>query len=104
MREIAPGGQHDERPHPPTLLAQMQSIGWVVLSEKSGREIVLGCVTQPWVASPVFRSIPADKFLAFSEPGYVKIAWTLRADPIDDLRSTFHSETRVSTTDAETRA
>jgi hypothetical protein len=103
MREIALGGQPDERPHPPTLLAQVQSIGWVVLAEKAGREIVLGCVTQPWVASPVFRSIPANEFLAFSEPGYVKIAWTLRADPRDDRRSTFHTETRVSTTDGEAR-
>lgn len=103
MREIALGGQRDERPHPGTLIEQMQSIGWVVLAEKAGREIVLGCVTQPWLASPVFRSIPATEFLAFSEPGYVKIAWTLGADPIDDRRSTFHTETRVSTTDAGTR-
>jgi len=39
----------------------------------------------------------------FAEPGYVKIAWTLRADPVDASRSTFHTETRVSTTDAAAR-
>jgi len=103
MREVAMGGEHDEREHPEGLLDQMQSIGWVILSETAGREIVLGCVTQPWLANPVFRSVAAADYLAFAEPGYVKIAWTLRADPIDDRRSTFHTETRVATTDAASR-
>lgn len=104
MREIALGGTPDERQHPTSLVAQMQSIGWVVLSEKAGREIVLGCVTQPWLANPVFRSVPAAEYLAFAEPGYVKIAWTLRADPVDEGHATFHTETRVSTTDPTARA
>jgi hypothetical protein len=75
----------------------------VVLSEQAGREIVFGAVTQPWVSAPTFRSIPPERFLEFSEPGYVKIVWTLRADPIDRERSIFHTETRVCTTDAEAR-
>lgn len=103
MRELALGGQPDQREHPTELLAQMQSIGWVVLAETAAREIVFGAVTQPWLAAPKFRSIPPDQFLQFSEPGYVKIAWTLRADPIDDQHSTFHTETRVTTTDIEAR-
>lgn len=103
MRELALGGTPDQRQHPSSLVAQMQSIGWVVLSEKAGREIVLGCVTQPWLANPVFRSVPAAEYLAFAEPGYVKIAWTLRADPIDDRHALFQTETRVATTDAEAR-
>lgn len=102
-RELALGGQPDDRQHPTELFAQMQSIGWVVLAEETGREIVFGAVTQPWLATPVFRSIPPDEFLAFSEPGYVKIAWTLRAEPLDDQRSVFHTQTRVTTTDAVAR-
>lgn len=102
-RELALGGAPDERAHPTALLEQMLSIGWVVLAERPGREIVLGAVTQPWQAAPVFRSVPPGEFLAFAEPGYVKIAWTLRADPIDEAHSTFHTETRVATTDAEAR-
>lgn len=102
-RELALGGEPDTRTHPTRLLQQMQSIGWVVLSERAGREIVVGSVTQPWLAAPVFRSIPPDQFRDFSEPGYVKIVWTLRADPIDDHHSMFHTETRVCSTDAEAR-
>jgi hypothetical protein len=102
-RELVLGGEPDTRPHPQQMLDQMQSIGWVVLAEKAGREICLGAVTQPWEAAPVFRSIPAEQFRDFAEPGYVKIAWTLRADPIDEHRSAFHTETRVTTTDAAAR-
>jgi hypothetical protein len=104
MRQLALGGTNDERVHPASLIAQMQSIGWVVLAEQAGHEIVLGCVTQPWLADPVFRSVQPDEYLAFDEPGYVKIAWTLRADPIDERRSIFRTETRVSTTDPAARA
>lgn len=102
-RELALGGRPDERPHPTALLDQVQSIGWVVLADRPGREIVLGAATRPWDAAPVFRSVPAGDFAAFREPGYVKIAWTLRADPIGDHETMFHTETRVATTDLETR-
>jgi hypothetical protein len=102
-RELALGGAPDTRPHPTTLFDQMLSIGWVVLSEQAGREIVFGAVTQPWVAAPTFRSIPEDQFRDFREPGFVKIVWTLRAEPVDEERSIFHTETRVSTTDAGAR-
>jgi hypothetical protein len=103
MREWALGGHADNRPHPRALLAQMQSIGWVILAESAGREVVLGAVTRPWEAAPVFRSIPAADFKAFAEPGYVKILWTLRADPIGETSSIFRTETRVSTTDDAAR-
>jgi hypothetical protein len=102
-RELALGGEPDGRGHPAALIDQMQSIGWVILAERPGREMVLGAVTQPWQAAPIFRSVPAGEFRDFAEPGYVKIAWTLRADPISEARSTFRTETRVATTDAAAR-
>ena len=71
-RERALGGEPDTRPHPTTLYDKMLSIGWVVLSEQAGHEIVFGAVTQPWLAAPTFRSIPADRFREFCEPGFVK--------------------------------
>ena len=103
IRELALGGEPDRRPHPQALVEQMTSIGWVVLAERAGREVVLGSVTQPWEAAPVFRSVAPAEFLSFAEPGYVKIAWTLRADPVDAGHSIFHTETRVCTTDSEAR-
>ena len=103
MRELALGGEPDRREHPGRLLDQARSIGWVVLAERLDREMVLGAVTVPWVANPVFRSIPAAEFEAFREPGYVKIIWSLRAEPLDSGHSVFHTETRASTTDPQAR-
>ena len=81
-RAWALGGTGETRELPHALAEQVQAIGWRVLAEVPGREIVFGAVTKPWEADPEFRGIPASDFRAFHEPGYVKIAWTLRADAI----------------------
>ena len=52
----------------------------------------------------VFRALPPEKFSAFHEPGYVKIVWTLRADPIDGGHSIFSTETRAIATDPIARS
>ena len=64
----------------------------------------MGAVTQPWLADVVFRPLPPHEFGAFTEPGYVKIAWTLRVDSVSDVASVFRTETRVATTDPIARA
>lgn len=64
----------------------------------------MGAVTQPWHADVVFRPLPPSEFAAFSEPDYVKIVWTLRADPIDPNGSMFRTETRAVATDSTARA
>lgn len=86
-----------------SFIDQMVAIGWGVLAEVPGREIVMGAVTQPWMATVVFQALPPAEFAGFAEPGYVKIIWTLRADAIGPAQSTFRTETRVSTTDPVAR-
>jgi hypothetical protein len=103
-RELVLGAKPDNVTRPKGLLAQMTSLGWGVLAEEPGREIVAGAVTQPWMANVVFRALPPDQFREFQEPGYVKIVWTLRADPVGAGESIFRTETRVVTTDAAARA
>jgi hypothetical protein len=73
------------------------------LAELPGREIVMGSVTQPWLADVVFRPLPPERFAAFDDPDHVKIAWTLRVDPAGAGESIFRTETRVTTTDATAR-
>jgi hypothetical protein len=90
-------------PEPRAFLAQMRAIGWGVLAEIPGREIVMGAVTQPWMADVVFRPLPPEEFVAFHEPDHVKIVWTLRADPNGAAESIFRTETRVVTTDPTAR-
>jgi hypothetical protein len=86
-----------------TLLQITQGMGWRVLAERPGREIALGAVTRPWEADVRFRGLPADEFAAYAEPGYVKIAWTLGADPLILGDSIAVTETRAVATDAEAR-
>ena len=44
------------------------------------------------------------RLVRFSEPGYVKIAWPIRADPLADDHSVFRTETRAVATDPLARA
>ena len=103
-RALVMGGAIDRRELPRPLAEQMQAIGWGVLAEVPDREVVFGAVTKPWLADPGFRGVPASEFAAFNEPDYVKIVWTLRADPLGEDASIFRSETRVCTTDAAARS
>ena len=102
-REIMLGTAPDNRRRPRGLLAEMQSLGWGVLADVPGREVVAGAVTRPWEANVVFRALPPDRFAAFNEPDYVKIAWTIRADAIGETESVFRTETRAVATDAHAR-
>lgn len=102
LRELALGAMSGERDQPRGLLAATMELGWGILSDIPGREIILGAVTKPWQASVTFRSLPPDAFAAFSEPGCVKIAWTLRADPTAG-GSVFRTETRAVATDVIAR-
>ena len=88
---------------PEGLLEELTALGWRVLAEEPGREVVIGAVTQPWLADVVFRGLAPEAFVAFHEPGFVKIAWTLRADPIGPDETIFRTETRVTATDDEAR-
>jgi hypothetical protein len=88
---------------PPGLVATALRLGWGVLTDQAGREIVLGAVTKPWEPNPVFRELEPRDFASFAEPGFVKIAFTLRADSIDDQTSIFRTETRAMATDVDAR-
>jgi len=102
-REFILRSKPDETSRPRGVLAFATSIGWGVLAMLPGHEVVVGAVTRPWEANVVFRPLPADEFARFDEPGYVKIVWTLRAEPLGTTRSIFRTETRALATDASAR-
>lgn len=103
-RELILGGEPQQDILPRGLVAQTKALGWGMLAEIPGREIVMGAVTHPWAANVVFRALPPEEFAAFREPGYVKIVWTLRADPVGPTESVFRTQTRVATTDPAAHA
>jgi hypothetical protein len=102
-REILLGADPDREVRARGLVAVTKALGWQVLAERPGREIVMGAVTQPWKPNVEFRGLPPGEFAAFAQPGFVKIVWTLRADQAGDGRSIARTETRVVATDAEAR-
>jgi hypothetical protein len=102
-RELLLGADAESETRPRGLLALTKHLGWGVLAETPGREIVMGAVTQPWNANVVFRALPPAEFAAFNEPDYVKIVWTLRADPITGTESMSRTETRAVATGPDAR-
>ena len=103
-REIVLGAGHEPASPSRGLIEDMQSLGWVVLAETPGREIVMGAITRPWESNVRFTGVPGNAFAEYAPADSVKIAWTLRADPIDASRSVFRTETRAVATDPAARA
>jgi hypothetical protein len=81
------------------LVEETKSLGWGELTRRPGRELVMGAVTQPWVADVKFTAVPPDEFLGYAEPDRVKIVWTLEAVPIEPALTLLRTETRVRATD-----
>jgi hypothetical protein len=103
-RELLMGAERTRHDHQSAFVPEVLSLGWRVLVEEPGHELVLGAVTQPWQADVVFRGLDPEDFAAFSDPGYAKIVVSLAAEPLGPNRSRFRTETRVATTDPESRS
>lgn len=105
-REIVMHAKHTDTgaPMPHTIVEQFTSFGWSILAREQSREIVFGTVTKPWEPSPIMRPLAADAFTAFREPGFARIAFTIRVDAVSPSKCIARTETRVQTTDEASRA
>jgi hypothetical protein len=93
----------DSAKRPRALVPWAETLGWGMLANVPGHEIVMGAATRPWDANVVFRVVPPEQFALFNEPNYVKIVWTLRVDPVSDDASVARTETRAVATDLMAR-
>jgi len=84
-------------------LKKAVDLGWVILEELPGEELIAGAVTQPWEPVVQFRGLAPEQFGAFGERGYAKIVWGIGARPCGEKAATVYTETRVQTTDAASR-
>jgi hypothetical protein len=103
LRERVFRVQGKPRRGPIGIVAETKAMGWGVLAYRPGREIVMGAVTQPWLGDVKFRPVPSGEFRSFSEPDFVKIAWTLEAEPMAPAVTRFRTQTRVLATDRHAR-
>ena len=88
---------------PRGLVAETSALGWRELERVPGRLLVMGAVTRPWEADVEFRGLPPEELVRFTEPGYVRIAWTIESEPLEDSRAVLRTETRAQATDADGR-
>ena len=84
-------------------LDEIRALGWSVLAEVPGRQLVFGAATRPREADVRFRGMPPEDFARFDEPGYAKIAWSVAVERAGENSALFRTETRVSTTDPVSR-
>jgi hypothetical protein len=86
-------------------LRDMVDLGWIPLGETPGVEMVLGQVSRPWKGVAVSTHVPTtpEQFMSFDEPGFAKIATSLRVDPYGSDSSILTMETRVGITDNMSR-
>ena len=103
VRELIFGSPSEKPLLPHGLVAQAKALGWGVLAEIPGREIVFGAATQPWAQNVVFYTLAPQDFGRFDEPGYVKIMWNLRITAAGERTSIAHTETRVVSTNSLAR-
>ncbi len=96
-------GSRRPRPAPAGLVEMTRRLGWGVLDEEEGRYFCAGAVCRPWLADVDFRPLPPADFAAYADPGCVKIAWTLEADPAQSGWTRFATETRAVATDEPSR-
>ena len=80
-------------------ITSSEAPGFRVLAEAE-REVVVGAIGKVWQLDIPFVEVgAAEDFLAFSEPGNIKVAWALRALPRGDRNARIEVEVRVAATD-----
>ncbi len=62
-------------------LDNMQKMGFEILAEVPGRELVVGVVGRFWLPSRGVRRVSPHGFMAFDQPGYAKAALNFLAQP-----------------------
>jgi hypothetical protein len=74
--------------------------GFQVLAEEAPLEVAVGAIGRVWNADIPFVHVPdADAYLAFDEPGYAKVAWSIRVLPRGERDARVEVEVRVDVTD-----
>lgn len=102
-RVRALAGGRPAPPPPPFTFDDMPRVGFELLAEHPG-EIAFGFVGRPWrVGDEQPVAIGRGLFSDFSDPGYTKIAFAIRAQPYGAQRTLVVTETRIAATDARSR-
>lgn len=90
-------------PPPRWMLAEDMALpGWLLIGERTGREVAFGAVGKFWQPSIEWLDVPVAEFPRFREPGWGKIAASFSMLPYGE-RTLLSYECRTVTTDPESR-
>lgn len=78
-------------------------LGFSILAERPGRELVLGLVGRFWTRSGGLLPVGALAFREFNQPGHAMAAWNLRVSALPGGGTSLSTETRVRCSDAASR-
>ncbi len=87
----------------PLTFGALASVGFVILGEDPGREVVLGTIGRFWRPSGDMRPFAPPDFASFAEPGWAKAAWNFRVELAPNGGATISTETRVLCSDPRSR-
>jgi hypothetical protein len=96
----APGPE----PEHPLRLDDLPAHGdWVKLADDPPAEFAFGVIGRFWGGETVWETIDADRFVAFDEPGFAKIACSISLRPYGTARTLATYETRTQALDPDSR-
>lgn len=73
--------------------------GFHVLYDDPGQGFGIGAVGRFWETDITYRDISPDQFAEFAEPGWGKVAWEVRFEPLGERATRIILEVRVTATD-----
>jgi hypothetical protein len=75
--------------------------GFHMLADEPRRGFVIGAIGRFWETEIPFVDVPPTDFAAFAEPGFGKVAWEARFEPLGRTGTRIVLELRVTATDDE---
>lgn len=73
--------------------------GFMVLADEPGVVFAAGAIGRFWERHIPFADVPPERFAAFDEPGYGKVAWEVRLVPMSEHITRVVVEVRIDATD-----
>jgi hypothetical protein len=84
------------------MVSSQENPGFQVLVDDAPHEVVVGAIGQVWKPDIPFVHVSnAEAFVAFADPGFVKVAWSLVVTPHGERGARVTLELRVDATDEE---
>ncbi len=84
---------------PPITIHGLEAMGFRIVAEEPGREVVLGLIGKFWTPTGSIRRFEPDELAAFDEPGYAVTAWNFVLET-EGEGTRLTTETRIRCTDA----